>query len=166
MEFSFSVNNLVPFSIDRYRPLLPSVDRCRQSAKSANSAKRNWTPKANYLVYDDHRDAPVGFGIRVGKTASTFLVEKKVAGKKLKIHVGLARGRKGAEKPIELAAARAKAFELVAVAKKHGANPKKIAEKVTRSGWPNTTPLPRGDGFVFPDTAGALGASRSGPRPT
>ena len=100
---------------------------------AAKAAKRNWTPKANYLVYDDHRDAPVGFGIRVGKTASTFLVEKKVAGKKLKIHVGLARGRKGAEKPIELAAARAKAFELVAVAKKHGANPKKIAEKVEAS---------------------------------
>ena len=56
-----------------------------------------------------------------------------VAGKKLKIHVGLARGRKGAEKQMDLATARQKAFELVAVAKKHGANPKKIADKVEAS---------------------------------
>ena len=91
-----------------------------------------WKPARgpNYLVYDESRDAPVGFGIRVGKKASVFLVEKLVAGRKLKIHVGLARGRKGAERPIDLAAARQKAFELVAVAKKHRSNPKNIAARV------------------------------------
>lgn len=90
-------------------------------------------PGANYLVYDASRDAPVGFGVRVGKKASIFLVEKMVAGKKMKIYVGLARGRKGAEQPLDLTKARANAFDLVATAKKHGANPKKIAEEVEAS---------------------------------
>ncbi|MGE4240745.1 tyrosine-type recombinase/integrase [Ramlibacter sp.] len=87
-------------------------------------------PPSNYLVYDTHRDAPVGFALRVGKKASIFLVEKMVAGKKLKIHVGLASGRKGAEKQMPLGTAREEAFKLVEVARKHGTNPKKIADKV------------------------------------
>jgi integrase len=100
--------------------------------KSGRDPKK-WAPPANYLVYDANRDAPVGFAIRVGKKASTFLVEKMVAGKKMKIHVGLARGRKGAEKVMSLAEARQKAFELVGLAKKHGANPSKVAEKIEAS---------------------------------
>jgi len=64
-----------------------------------SSRDRKPAPGANYLVYGAHRDAPVRFGIRVGKNASVFLVEKKVAGKNMKIPMGLARGRKGAEKP-------------------------------------------------------------------
>lgn len=58
---------------------------------------KDWKPFAgpNYLVYDSHRDAPTGFAIRVGKKASVYLVEKLVAGKNMKIHVGLARGKKG-----------------------------------------------------------------------
>jgi hypothetical protein len=46
---------------------------------TAKAERKEWAPKANYLVYDQHRDAPVGFGIRVGKEASIFLVEKMVA---------------------------------------------------------------------------------------
>ena len=92
----------------------------------------SWGPCSgpNYLVYDEHRDAPVGFAIRVGKNASVFLVEKLVNKKKMKIHVGLARGRKGGEKLMELSAARKKAFTLIDSAKKHGANPKKVAEDI------------------------------------
>ena len=56
---------------------------------------KDWKPfaGANYLIYDSHRDAPTGFAIRVGKKASVYLVEKLVAGKNMKIHVGLARGK-------------------------------------------------------------------------
>ncbi|HEX7687622.1 MAG TPA: hypothetical protein VF453_07945 [Burkholderiaceae bacterium] len=62
----------------------------------------------NYLVIDDHRESPPGFAARVGKLSTTYLVDKVVAGKRMKIHVGLARGRKGSEKPVSLADARAR----------------------------------------------------------
>jgi len=87
----------------------------------------------NYLVYDTHRSAPTGFAVRVGKKASVFLVEKLVAGKNMKIHVGLARGKKGDEQVVDLDTARDRARELVATAKKHGANPKSIAERIEAS---------------------------------
>ncbi|MBV8033765.1 hypothetical protein [Roseateles sp.] len=45
---------------------------------------------ANYLVYDNHNDAPPGFAVRVGKKASVYLVGKLVAGPKLKIPVAVA----------------------------------------------------------------------------
>jgi len=113
----------------------PELTKKKQAEEAEAGKAKNpkWTPAANYLVYDEHRDAPVGFALRVGKKASIFLVEKMVAGRKLKIHVGLARGRKGAEKTITLAEARRKAFELVQTAKKHGANPKKIADTIEAS---------------------------------
>ena len=96
---------------------------------------RQWKPAAgpNYLVYDTSRKAPTGFAIRVGKKASVYLVEKLVAGKNMKIHVGLARGRKGDEQVIDLDTARDRARELVATAKKHGANPKAIADRIEAS---------------------------------
>ena len=69
---------------------------------------KDWQPflGPNYLVYDSHRDAPTGFAIRVGKKASVYLVEKLVAGRKMKIHVGLARGKKGDEPVIDVESAR------------------------------------------------------------
>lgn len=88
---------------------------------------------ANYLVYDSARSAPVGFAIRVGQKASVYLVEKRVAGKNMKIPVGLARGKKGDEPIMELSAARERARELIATAKKHGANPKAISDAVEAS---------------------------------
>jgi hypothetical protein len=69
----------------------------------------------------------------VGKKASVYLVEARVAGKNMEIHVGLARGKKGAEAVIDLAAAREKARELVAVAKLHGTNRKAVADRVEAS---------------------------------
>lgn len=84
----------------------------------------------NYLVYDEHKDAPPGFALRVGRTAAVFLVDKRVAGKKLKIPVGLAAGKKGTQKLISLTEARDQAWGLAQLAKKHGANPKGIADKV------------------------------------
>ena len=87
----------------------------------------------NYLVYDDHRDAPPGFAVRVGKKASIYLVDKLVARKKLKIPVGLASGKKGNDKPISLTDARIKAWDLIKVAITHGANPKDIAIQIEAS---------------------------------
>ena len=96
---------------------------------------KDWQPFAgpNYLVYDSHRDAPTGFAVRVGKKASVFLVEKLVAGKNMKIFVGLARGKKGDEQVIDVETARDKARALVATAKKHGANPRDVAEQIEAS---------------------------------
>ena len=93
---------------------------------------RQWKPAAgpNYLVYDASRKSPTGFAIHVGKKASVYLVEKLVAGKNMKIHVGLARERTGDEQVIDLDTARDRARELVATAKKHGANPKAIADRI------------------------------------
>lgn len=93
---------------------------------------KHWKPHVgpNYLVYDTHRKSPTGFAVRVGKKASVYLVEKQVAGKNMKIHVGLARGRKGDEQVIDLDTARERAHELVATAKMHGANPKVIGELI------------------------------------
>ena len=87
-------------------------------------------PSANYLVYDTHKDAPPGFAVRVGKKASVFLVDKMVKGKKMKIAVGLARGKKGDEKLMKLAAARERAWDLIKIAKAHGVNPKDIEERI------------------------------------
>jgi len=85
---------------------------------------------ANYLVYDTHKDAPPGFAVRVGKKASVYLVDKLVRGRKLKIPVGVAAGRKGSEQPLPLAQARERAWEQLQIAKKHGANPKDIQEQI------------------------------------
>jgi integrase len=97
--------------------------------------QRDWKPHSgpNYLIYDSHRDAPTGFAIRVGKKASVYLVEKQVAGKNMKLHVGLARGKKGDEQIIKVEVAREKARLLVATAKKHGANPKHVTEQIEAS---------------------------------
>ncbi|MGC4077705.1 MAG: tyrosine-type recombinase/integrase [Rubrivivax sp.] len=100
--------------------------------KAAGAASGSKTEKglANYLVYDTHNDAPPGFAVRVGKKASVYLVDKLVKGRKLKIPVGLAAGRKGSEKPLPLAQARERAWEQLQIAKKHGANPKDIQEQI------------------------------------
>ena len=91
------------------------------------------TDKPNYLVYDQSKKAPPGFAVRVGARASVYLVERKVAGKKLKIPVGLAKGKKGAETPMSLDVARDKAREEIAKAIKHGANPKDIVDQIEAS---------------------------------
>jgi integrase len=88
---------------------------------------------ANYLVFDEHKDSPPGFALRVGRTAAIYLVDKRVAGKKLKIPVGLAAGKKGDARPISLAEARDSAWGLAQLAKKHGANPKDITDEIEAS---------------------------------
>lgn len=118
MKLDLSTINIPAMSLDAYpEPGKPS---------------KQWKPFAgpNYLVYDTNRKAPTGFGIRVGKKAAVYIVEKQVAGKNMKLYVGLASGRKGDEQVIDLDTARDLAREQVAIAKKHGANPKNIAETI------------------------------------
>ena len=85
----------------------------------------SWTTckENNYLLYDSHPDAPSGFAIRVGKNSSTYLLDKLVDGKKLKIRVGLAAGKKGTEAPISLAEARKRALDLLVQANRMRGNP-------------------------------------------
>ena len=44
-------------------------------------AYKNWRPAPglNYLVYDSHRDAPVGFAVRVGKKDDDPIMELSAA---------------------------------------------------------------------------------------
>lgn len=94
-----------------------------------------WQPtdKPNYLVYDSSRKAPPGFAVRVGARASVYLVEKMVRGKKLKIDVGLAKGKRGAEKELPIDRARDIARDKIASAVKHGTNPNRIADEIEAS---------------------------------
>jgi Phage integrase family. len=110
----------------------PSRPDVAGQVSTAWRSHKEWKPAVgpNYLVYDEHRDAPTGFAIRVGKNASVFLVEKLVGKRKLKIPVALARGRKGAERPMDLATARHRAHELISIAKRHGVSPKAVAAKI------------------------------------
>lgn len=95
----------------------------------------DWQPtdKPNYLVYDTSRKAPPGFAVRVGARASVYLVEKMVRGKKLKIDVGLAKGKRGAEKELPIDRARDVARDKIASAVKHGTNPNRIADEIKAS---------------------------------
>lgn len=82
------------------------------------------TTKPNYLIRDTHREAPVGFCLRVNKKSSAYLIDKTVNGKSMKIPVGLAAGRKGSEQVISIDRARKMAFAALAEAEKLGANPR------------------------------------------
>jgi integrase len=43
--------------------------------------------KTPYIVFDEHRDSPIGFGVKVaGKT--TYIIQKKIHGKVIKVKVG------------------------------------------------------------------------------
>jgi integrase len=42
----------------------------------------------NYIVTDDHPDAPTGFGLRVSKTVKTYVVKLRVSGKMVTATVG------------------------------------------------------------------------------
>jgi integrase len=98
-----------------------------------DNVKWEKTDKPNYLVYDAHKLAPPGFAVRVGALATIYLVEKMVKGKKLKIDVGLAWGKRGGEVRMSLLKARAEALVKIAQAVKHGTNPNRIADEIEAS---------------------------------
>lgn len=41
-----------------------------------------------YIVFDSHRDAPVGFGVKVGGTKKTYVLQRRVGGAVVKAKVG------------------------------------------------------------------------------
>ncbi|MBZ0223266.1 MAG: tyrosine-type recombinase/integrase [Dokdonella sp.] len=41
-----------------------------------------------YIVFDAHRDAPVGFGVKVGGTKKTYILQRRVGGAVVKAKVG------------------------------------------------------------------------------
>ena len=74
-----------------------------------------------YIITDSHRDAPVGFGVKVGATKKTYFIQRKVAGKLIKTKVG----NVGDFPTID--EARGKARDLVKIAMDTGRNPSSIA---------------------------------------
>ncbi len=85
----------------------------------------------DYILYDDHRDAPTGFGVKVAKTKKTYIIQRRVpGGKVIKVKVG------NVSDFINIDTARDKARNLVQVAKDTGQNPnaierQKLASEVT-----------------------------------
>lgn len=41
-----------------------------------------------YIVYDSHSSAPVGFGVKVGAISKTYIIQRNIEGRVLKIRVG------------------------------------------------------------------------------
>jgi len=114
-------------------PTRRQVSVCPQKSRRTWRKQSSTTAKPNYLVYDSSRKSPPGFAVRVGARAAIYLVEKMVRGKKIKIVVGLAWGKRGGEAPIPLDKAREEARAKIATAVKHGTNPNKIADEIEAS---------------------------------
>jgi integrase len=76
-----------------------------------------------YSITDSHRDAPVGFGVRVSKTGKSYTVQRKISGKLVRAKVGAVRDF------ANLGVARDAARELVARMQVVGGNPHKAARK-------------------------------------
>lgn len=41
-----------------------------------------------YIIFDSHRDAPIGFGVKVGRTKKTYVLQRRVGGAVVKAKVG------------------------------------------------------------------------------
>lgn len=86
-----------------------------------------------YILFDDHRDAPTGFGVKVAKTKKTYIIQRRLPdGKVIKAKVG------NVSDFTSIEVARDKARNLVQVAKETGKNPnsierKKLASEITLS---------------------------------
>jgi integrase len=77
-----------------------------------------------YILFDDHRDAPTGFGIKVAKTKKTYIIQRRLAdGKVIKAKVG------NISDFTSIEGARDKARNLVQIAKETGKNPNSIEKK-------------------------------------
>lgn len=86
-----------------------------------------------YILFDDHRDAVTGFGVKVAKTKKTYIIQRRVpGGKVIKAKVGNISDFNSIDM------ARDKARSLVQVAKETGQNPntierRKLASEITLS---------------------------------
>lgn len=75
-----------------------------------------------YTIFDEHRDAPTGFGVKIAKTKKTYIIQRRVSGGKvIKAKVG------NVSDFSNIDMARDKARNLIQVAKDTGQNPNAIA---------------------------------------
>ncbi len=75
-----------------------------------------------YIVFDDHREAPTGFGVKVAKTKKTYIIQRRInGGKVVKAKVG------NISDFTNIDVARRKARDLIDVAKDTGRNPNAVA---------------------------------------
>lgn len=78
-----------------------------------------------YIVYDSHSSAPVGFGVKVGAISKTYIIQRNIEGRVLKIRVGNVNDFE------TLNHARAKARKLVQEAIETKTNPNISRRKMT-----------------------------------
>jgi hypothetical protein len=78
-----------------------------------------------YIVYDSHGSAPVGFGVKVGAISKTYIIQRNIEGRVLKIRVGNVNDFES------LNHARAKARQLVQEAIETKTNPSTSRRKKT-----------------------------------
>ena len=76
-----------------------------------------------YIITDSHREAPIGFGVKVGKLKKTYIVQRRVDGKLIKSKVGNV-----SDFPT-IDSARQKARGFVQIAMETGRNPTTIAKE-------------------------------------
>lgn len=81
--------------------------------------------KTTYIVYDSHGSAPVGFGVKVGAIKKTYIIQRNIEGRVLKIRVGNVNDFES------LNHARAKARQLVQEAIETKTNPSTSRRKKT-----------------------------------
>lgn len=75
-----------------------------------------------YIIFDEHRDAPTGFGVKIAKTKKTYIVQRRVSGGKvIKAKVG------NVSDFSNIDMAREEARNLIQIAKETGQNPNKVA---------------------------------------
>lgn len=80
------------------------------------------TDRTPFLVFDSHRDAPTGFGVKISATKKTFIVQRRVGAKVIKAKVGDVSDFPSVD------AARDAARALLGKMKETGANPN-VAER-------------------------------------
>jgi integrase len=100
------------------------------SEKNKHIVYENNLNHVEYSVTDDHRDAPIGFSVKVTASSKTYQIQRKINGKLLKRKVGNVRDFQTID------AARLRAYEILKeltgqLADPLGAQAKKSAEELT-----------------------------------
>lgn len=84
--------------------------------------------KTPYIVYDAHSNAPVGFGVKIGSASKTYIIQRNIDGRVLKIRVGKVNDFETTTE------ARTKARQLIQEAIETKANPNLSRMKKTLTG--------------------------------
>lgn len=79
------------------------------------------TDQKRYLVFDAHRDAPVGFGVAVNRTGMSYVIQRRVGARVMKATVANCRD-------LTLAQAREAAKEILATMRSTGRTPAEVRE--------------------------------------